>query len=106
MNSLVVDLTNVAGPVYSGRDRGEALREKYSLDVQEDRAEVIEVLIPNSTYTVSSSFFLGLFGPSVRKCGSVDTFERKFRFRAPEFLKPVLHSHASLALQRRSLFGS
>lgn len=105
MTSLTVDLSSVAGPVYSGRDRGVALREKYSLDVREDCAEIVNVIIPASAYTVSSSFFLGLFGPSVQKCGSVDKFERKFLFNAPDFLKPILHAHASLAVQNRSLFS-
>jgi hypothetical protein len=105
MTTFVVDLSQVSGPVYSGRDRGEALRVKYGLDSKEDDADVIDVVIPTSAYTVSSSFFLGLLGPSVRKCGSVDLFERKFRFSAPEFLKPVLHGHAQLALQNRKLFG-
>ena len=102
MSSLVVDLSPVAGPVFSGRDRGEALREKYGLDALDTAAEV-DVVIPESIWTVSSSFFLGMFGPSVRKCGSVDSFERKYRFKAPEFLKPILHSHATLALQPRAL---
>jgi hypothetical protein len=105
MTALTVDLSQVLGPVYSGRDRGEALREKYGLDSKEDAADVVHVVIPGTTYTVSSSFFLGLFGPSVRKCGTVDKFEKKFTFRGPEFLKPVLHSHASLALQNRNLFA-
>lgn len=99
MSTIIVDLTQVAGPVYSGRDRGVALRDRIKLDANEDSAEAVDVVIPEGTYTLSSSFFLGLFGPSVKKCGSVDQFERKFRFRAPEFLKPVLRGHASLALQ-------
>ena len=105
MTSLVVDLSSVAGPVYSGRGRGEALRAQYGLDAKEDKSEVVEVFIPSSAYTVSSSFFLGLFGPSVRKCGTVDSFEQKYRFKAPDFLKPILHAHATLALQNRSLFS-
>lgn len=104
MTTLTVDLTQVEGPVYTGRQKGEALREKYRLDESEAQADIVEVVIPASAYTVSSSFFLGLFGPSVRKCGSVDRFERKFHFKAPDFLQPVLHNHASLALQGRSLF--
>lgn len=105
MSSLTVDLSSVAGPVYSGRNRGEALRERYKLDVKEDQAEIVEIVIPGTTYTVSSSFFLGLFGPSVRKCGSVDDFEQKYRFKGPEFLRPILHAHAALALQNRNLFS-
>lgn len=103
MTTLTVDLSRVSGPVYSGRDRGVALRESYALDSREDGAEAVNVVIPESAYTVSSSFFLGLFGPSVQKCGSVDSFERKFRFQAPDFLRPILHGHASLALQNRRL---
>lgn len=105
MTTLTVDLSQVAGPVYSGRDRGEALRAKYDLDEMEDGVDVVDVVIPPGAYTVSSSFFLGLLGPSVRKCGSVDLFERKFRINAPDFLKPVLRGHAQLALQSRKLFG-
>ncbi len=105
MSSLRVDLSTVSGPVYSGRERGEALRRKYELDDKESGADVVDVFIPEATYTVSSSFFLGLFGPSVKKCGSVADFERKFRFTAPEFLKPILHAHASLAVQNRTLFS-
>lgn len=105
MTITVLDLSNVAGPVYSGRDRGIALREKYNLDALDDHSDSVQVIIPENTYTISSSFFLGLFGPSVRKCGSVDRFEGKFHFRGPEFLMPVLHGHASLAVQNRNLFG-
>lgn len=104
MSKMTVDLTTVEGPVYTGRHKGEALRSEFHLDEKEAGFDVVEVVIPESAYTVSSSFFLGLFGPSVLKCGSVDSFERKFQFRAPEFLHPVLHRHASLALQGRSLF--
>ena len=105
MSAVIVDLSSVSGPVYSGRNRGELLRERFQLDSQEDKADVIEVVIPGGTYTVSSSFFLGLFGPSVRTCGTVGGFEQKFRFKAPEFLLPILHAHAALALQNRQLFS-
>ncbi len=104
MSTITVDLSQVSGPVYSGRERGEALRKKYALDVKEDDADIVNVVIPQGAYTVSSSFFLGLLGPSVRKCGSIDGFERKYRFNAPEFLLPVLHGHAAIALQNRNLF--
>lgn len=105
MKPLIVDLSSVAGPVYSGRSRGEALRQKYELDTNEDNVDSVEVIIPLNAYTVSSSFFLGLFGPSVQKCKTVDNFEHKFHFKAPDFLRPILHAHASLAIQNRNLFS-
>lgn len=105
MSALTIDLSSVSGPVYSGRVRGEALREKYALDAKEDVVDAINVIIPDNAYTISSSFFLGLFGPSIQKCGSVDSFERKFHFKAPDFLKPIIHAHAALAVQSRNLFN-
>lgn len=105
MSTYTVDLSTVSGPVYSGRERGEALRQRFNLDAQEESADVISVVIPETTYTVSSSFFLGLLGPSVRKCGTIDNFNKKYQFNAPEFLVPILKGHAALALQSRTLFG-
>lgn len=105
MNTLTVDLNRLAGPVFSGRNRGAAARQEYNLDLAEEQADVIQVVIPDSTYTVTSSFFLGLFGDSVRKCGSLSKFEKKFLYSAPDFLIPVLRGHASLALQNKKLFA-
>lgn len=99
-----VDFSKIEGPVYTGRDRGEALRTKWKLDELERGDEVVLVVIPDSTYTVSSSFFLGLFGPSVRSLG-MDKFWKKFQFRAPSPLMPLLRAHASRALQGRQLLG-
>lgn len=99
MTTLTYELSPSGGPVYSGRERGESLRKQLKIDNAEDSADLVKVTIPSSAYTVSSSFFLGLFGPSVQKCGSVDKFERKFQFTAPPFLLPLLRKHAALALQ-------
>lgn len=105
MSSVVVDLNEVAGPVYSGRDRGEAVRQKFRLDEADAAGDTVRVVVPKTVFTVSSSFFLGMLGPSVRRCGSLDEFERKFKFDAPAFLLPILRGHAALALQTRQLLG-
>lgn len=98
-----VDFSKIEGPVYTGRDRGESLRIKLRIEEFDNDSEVVEILIPASTYTVSSSFFLGLFGPSVRKLGSVNKFWEKYKLSAPESLIPLLHAHASRAIQGRNL---
>jgi hypothetical protein len=103
MSELTLDFSRIKGPVYTGRGRGEALRRKFELDEKEDALEAVAVIIPDSTYTVSSSFFLGLFGPSVVKAGSVAQFKRKFHFRAPTVLESVLDAHAARALQGHTL---
>ena len=103
--SLKLDFSRIQGPVYTGRSRGEALRAKYALDAQDESDQPVEVIIPDETYTVSSSFFLGMFGPSVVKAGSVENFRRKYHFRAPHFLDSVLDGHAAKALQGRALIS-
>jgi len=106
-NPQILDFAvhKIEGPVYTGRDRGEALRKNLNIEQLDASAEPIHVLIPSSTYTVSSSFFLGMFGPSVRKCGSIEKFNAKFHFSAPDSLMPLLAAHASRALQGRKLLG-
>ena len=103
MRELTLDFSSIKGPVYTGRGRGEALRRQFELDEKEDALEAVAVIIPDTTYTVSSSFFLGLFGPSVVKAGSVERFKRKFHFRAPTALESVLDAHAARALQGSTL---
>jgi hypothetical protein len=90
--------------VYTGRDRGARLRAELGLDAVDTSDETVEVSIPENTYTVTSSFFLGLFGPSVVKAGSKDRFFSKYHFRAPAFLRPDVDGYVARALQTRNLF--
>lgn len=103
--TTTIDFAKIEGPVYTGRDRGERLRDDLHLDQLDSSAEVIEVRIPETTYTISSSFFLGLFGPSVVKAGSKEAFYRRYHFQSPSFLKEVMDSYVSRALQTRNLFA-
>lgn len=103
--AVTIDFGKIEGPVYTGRDRGERLREALHLDDLDVSGDQIEVLVPDSTYTISSSFFLGLFGPSVVKLGSKEAFYSHYRFRLPSFLKQVIDSYVSRALQTRNLFA-
>jgi hypothetical protein len=105
VNTHIVDFSNLEGPVYTGRDRGEALRKQLHIEEFDDDNASVNVIIPASTYTVSSSFFLGMFGPSVRKLGSLELFWKKFQFNAPKPLMPLLEAHAARALQGRQLIG-
>lgn len=67
--------------VFAGRERGEEVRRKAELDILDERTDVsvIEVLVPLDVFSVNSSFFLGMFGPSVRKLGERG-FRAKYRF--------------------------
>lgn len=103
--TLSIDFEKYNGPVYTGRDRGVRLREQLRLDEADSVADsVVNVFIPDTTYTVTSSFFLGLFGPSVVKAGSREQFFAKYKFKLPAFLQPDVEGYVARALQTRNLF--
>lgn len=101
---LVIDFSKYNGPVYTGRDRGARLRAQLNLDAIDRTEGTVDVSIPEETYTVTSSFFLGLFGPSVVRAGSKDQFFAKYRFKLPAFLRPDVDGYVARALQPRNLF--
>lgn len=105
MTTKMIDFKTIEGPVYTGRSRGEHLRSELQLDKIDAAGDVVEVDIPEGTYTISSSFFLGLFGPSVVNAGSKDAFYSRYHFKSPTFLKDVMDGYVARALQSRNLFN-
>ena len=101
----IIDFRKIEGPVYTGRDRGERLRTQLNLDSLDDDEFVVRVIIPEKTYSISSSFFLGFFGPSIIKLGSRDAFLKKYKIESSEFLMSVINKHIARALQERNLFS-
>ena len=82
----------------SGRDRGVAVRKSADLDVLDAAltatpGSTVTVQIPAEVIFVSSSFYLGLFGPSIRRFGAQE-FEERFLFEGP-------HSESNLRVAIR-----
>ena len=76
-----IDFAALGGPTYTGRPDGERARAQLKIDEREDEPDVeFHVDIPISTYNINSSYFLGLFGNSIRKAGTRDKFLDKFQF--------------------------
>ena len=65
----------------SGRDLGFKQRKYHKLDELEENNDTIEIKVADNIIFLSSSFFLGMFGDSVRKCGSKEKFKEKFIFK-------------------------
>lgn len=86
-SGLRIDLSRYGGPVLMGREKGARIRGQLALDRADVEAVHVVVMVPDRTLSINSSFFLGLFGPSIRKAGSKDAFLRKFEFRAPPHIK-------------------
>lgn len=93
----------MGGPVFTGRDRGEDTRRQFKLDGITPN-DTVEVIIPDDVYTVTSSYFLGLFGKSIRDLG-LESFQRVFKFTAPAFLKDRIDEWSIRAVrERKDLF--
>lgn len=82
----VIDFSDLGGPVYAGRPRGERARKQLKLDEQDKNGLVVNVRVPDDIYSLNSSFFLGLFGPSVIYFGNRNDFLKKYVFNAPSFV--------------------
>ncbi|MBA4058688.1 MAG: hypothetical protein C0490_28485 [Marivirga sp.] len=103
---MKIDFKDLGGPVYTGRPRGVAIRQRLGLDaVDKDNEQVVDVAVPDSTYSMTSSFFLGLFGPSVVHAGSSSAFFEKFHFTAKPALKNAFTGYVENALQAKRLFN-
>jgi hypothetical protein len=65
--------------IFSGRPRGERVRQSATLAALEDNGFSFEIFVPEDLYSVTSSFFLGMFGDSIRKLGE-EEFRRRYKF--------------------------
>lgn len=106
MEKVLINFADCGGPVYSGRPRGAALRGTFNLDkVDQEKDKVVDVLVPESTYSITSSFFLGMFGPSVLTAGTPEAFFSKFHFNAKPALRDAFNGYVANALQAKRLFN-
>ena len=84
LEEIRVDLARFSSepyPVFADRDRGLRCREEARLaKLEEDPEAAVEVVIPDSTVTLTGSFFQGMFGASVRNLGETG-FRAKYRFK-------------------------
>ncbi len=95
----IINFEQLGGPVYAGRPKGEKAREQFELDKEDGAGGVVRVVIPDDAFSLNSSFFLGLFGPSVRALGGREGFTKKYAFEAPEFIMESVYSGIDRAMQ-------
>lgn len=96
---IVIDFQKMGGVVHSGRAKGELTRERFNLDKIDKEQRRVIVRIPESTYSVTTSFFLGLFGKSIRQAGSREAFLARYEFQIPQVFRDTFDSCVSRALQ-------
>lgn len=72
--SITIDLGELPFSSYIGRKNGQMAREKFKLDTYNPSTHKIILVTPESTRSINSSFFLGLFGKDIKKIGSPQGF--------------------------------
>jgi hypothetical protein len=85
---MKIDMNEVSGGSrnLSGKGRGESARAHFRLDEIDRGDDRVTVKFPQEIYAISSSFFLGMFSPSIERLG-VEAFQRKYRFIADDVLQ-------------------
>jgi len=104
METLVaqpIDFKKLGGPVFVGRANGAQARQKLKIDRLDQQDDPVHVLIPADAYAVNSSFFLGLFGPSLARFNSGERFFAHYQFEGPDHIVDALHLVVERALASR-----
>jgi hypothetical protein len=98
---LVLDLNLWRGSqeirVLAGREVGEDVRRKANVEALDDRDEPVEVRVPADLFSLTSSFFLGLFAPSIRKLGA-SQFRKHYFFTGKQVNRVVEDAIRSVIL--------
>ncbi len=97
--------TSKGARVYSGRERGKYWRKEFRLDALDHDDSIVDVVIPEDILSINLSFFLNLFGESVRYLGEED-FRRKYRFVCEPSLIPLIDQGIEQAMKRSSVLPS
>lgn len=90
--------------VMSGRERGKRVRERIGMRKLDESASQYVIKFPEEVYQVTSSFFLGLFAPSVTALGE-DEFRDKYSFDGPKSFDEIVDYGVREALKENSPLG-
>jgi hypothetical protein len=105
METKTIDLNKFKSQnstVFSGRDRGMSVRKKIDLDSLDKNKDKINIIVPKDTISINSSFFLGLFGKSVREL-TEQGFREKYIFDASNIILKNIDEGIERALKEQSV---
>ena len=96
-----IDLSITEPPIFTSRRKGIACREKYDLDKLDYQINPVKIIFPKNTYTMSSGFFLGLFGKSIRLLGKKERFLEHYTFTVPTQIMSKINKYINTALRKK-----
>jgi restriction endonuclease Mrr len=91
--------------IFTGRDRGEYVRDKSKIDKIENENEEVIIVIPDNLYSINPSFFEELFVNVVTKLGK-ENFYKKFNFKNDgtyNYEKPLKEAVARILREKTAL---
>lgn len=78
-------LTSVGNVVFAGHMNGVFARQRSDFEEYDNNPDVqVAIRVPRNTMTFTTSFFVGLFGPSVERLGA-QGFREKYQFQGADF---------------------
>ena len=98
---LSVARTSENAKVFAGRKRGKFWRDRFKLDQLDQQESPVDVLVPGDVISLNISFFLNLFGESVRRLGR-EKFLEHYIFHCDAELRPHIDNGIEQALKRSS----
>lgn len=96
------DFQQEGSAIFSGREFATNIRKQLELDKLELTAKEITIVIPQDTISVNTSFFLSLFGSSIRSMGKVN-FLNKYKFECDEIIKEGIMDDIEIATKTSSV---
>jgi hypothetical protein len=85
----------------TAHERGVAARIHYRLEQLDAGADVVKVIVPREIFTLTPSFFQGMFAESVRHFGTRDRFLQHYQFDASNLILKQIDRGISAAQMRR-----
>ncbi len=82
-----IDFHDIAGRIYAGRPNGIKARDFFNVENLDIDDERVDVIFPDNARSISSSFFLGMFGESIRKAGSKSEFQKHYHFKTNQHIQ-------------------
>jgi hypothetical protein len=105
MKIKLEDYKSKDSKVFAGKERGIEVRKEMNLDELDYSPNIVSIEIPKDTFTINSSFFLGLFGTSIEKLKE-DKFREHYDFINYDLFHEDIDDGIKRALKEKFLFNS
>lgn len=88
--------------VLAGRENGKRMRISLGINEEDLKGDPVQVIVAKDMFSLTSSYFLGLFGNSVRKLGE-EGFRKKYVFECADTIRKNIEYGISDALKQSNV---